>query len=108
MMFYDILSIGPHVHVVSTLLGLAVGYKVHLIEENFEEDLRKQKKLHPLAPYHPKETLLTDQAMVKRREEQEKIGDLDDESKWERYQYPAGRDVRDRLQTSLLILSEFR
>ena len=80
-MIYDILLIGPHIHVITSLLGLAVGYQVHLIEENFEEDLREQKKLHPLAPYHPRETLLTYQAMVKRREEQEKIGDLDNESK---------------------------
>ena len=83
-MLHDFLLIGPHIHVVTTLLGLAFGYQVHLIEESFEENLREQKKLHPLAPYHPRETLLTYQAMVKRREEQEKIGDLDDESKWKR------------------------
>lgn len=70
----------PQVHVITTLLGFAIGYKLHLFEENYEDLLQEARKANPLSTFYPRESLLAYQAMVRRKQEQTVVSDVDNES----------------------------
>lgn len=64
----------PHRLLVTTLLGLAAGYQVSKFEDNYEDYILKAQKERPLAPIHPRKSLLTYQAMVRRKQEEQSEG----------------------------------
>lgn len=61
---------------LTTLLGLAVGYKVSNFEDNYESYILKAKQENPLAPVHPRSSLLTYQAMVRQKQEEQSEGSM--------------------------------
>lgn len=62
------------------MLGFAIGYKLHLFEENYEDLLQEARKANPLSTFYPRESLLAYQAMVRRKQEQTVVSDVDNES----------------------------
>ena len=53
-------STGPSQHVLLTLIGLGIGYKFHLFEENSAEMYKELIKKHKNAPWYEKGVLLAE------------------------------------------------
>ncbi|XP_066919603.1 uncharacterized protein [Clytia hemisphaerica] len=66
----------PRRIVLVTLLGLAVGYKVHEFERDLPQLMVEARREHVFAP-KSREMLLTYQAMVRRNQEQVTEGDFE-------------------------------
>lgn len=60
-----------------TLVGTYVGYRIHLLEENYDDHLLRAKTLNPLGSSQiPRQHLLTYQEMIRKKQGGQMIADI--------------------------------